>query len=308
MNEKVFLTGGTGFIGSHLAPKLIEKGYNVHLLVRHSPTQAPLPKKAKIHIGDILDIHSLRKIVKEVQPHYVLHLAALTPVRFSIANPFIYAKTIYLGTMNMVDAALESDALKKFVHASSAEVYEPKDGELKETDKLNGITPYGISKVAADLYIRNAYDNYGLPYIVLRPTNTFGRKTEKGYFIEKVITTMMTSNKLLLNGDPSVVRDWLYVEDHVNGYVKAIESKKTNEVYNIGTRTGKTLKETVDTIKVMLDWKGKVEWGRKPRNEPKTLVLNSLKAYSELGWEPEYTFKQGIEKVIEFWKWKLCEK
>ncbi|MFH1978682.1 MAG: GDP-mannose 4,6-dehydratase [Candidatus Aenigmatarchaeota archaeon] len=300
---KVLVTGGNGFVGSHLVQRLAEKGHEVEALVKHSTRASQLPNDIKTHTTELLDIQGLKKMVREFQPEVVCNLAALTPVRFSFDNPFIYAQTNYIGTMNMVFAAMESSILKKFIHASTAETYLPKDIPMKETDELYGSTPYGVSKVAADYFIRVAGDCYGLPYIVLRPTNTYGRKTEKGYFMEKIITTMLTSEKLVLDGTPEVIRDWMFVEDHVQGYLRAIEGKAINEVFNISTGIGMTLGDTVETIRKVIGWDGEVVWGNKPRpNDPKYLVLDNSKAKQMLNFDPEYTLEQGVKRTIEIWK------
>lgn len=300
---KILVTGGTGFIGSHLIEKLIEMGHDVSVIVRHSTRPFNFQNNVKTITADLLDKHSLTKAVKDVQPEIVCHLAALTPVRFSFDNPFIYAETNYIGTMNMVFASLQSPVLKKFIFASTAETYKPKNSPLKETDELYGSTPYGISKVAADYFVRVAGDCYGLPYIILRPTNTYGRKTEKGYFIEKIITTMLSSNKLVLDGTPNVVRDWMYIYDHVQGYIRAIESKVINEVFNISTKNGITLGGTVKTIKDVLNWKGEVVWGNNPRpNDPKYIVLDNTKAIKMLKFKPKYNLESGLKETIDYWK------
>ena len=155
---KILITGGTGFIGSNLVKKLAEKGHEVCVVVKHSTRPFSFPKGIEAVTADLLDIQGLKKIVRHVQPEIVCHLAAMTPVRYSFDNPFIYAETNYIGTMNMVSASLDSPVLKKFIHASTAETYKPKNSPLKETDELYGSTPYGVSKVAAENFIRVAGD------------------------------------------------------------------------------------------------------------------------------------------------------
>ena len=297
------LTGGTGFIGSHLTEELLKRGYDVSLLLRHSPRKFDVPLGATSYTGDLLDIYSLKKIIKHLQPEAILHLAGMTPVRHSFANPVIYAETNLLGTMNLSLASKECSSLEKFIVASTAEVYKSKDSPIKETDELYGTTPYGVSKVAVDYWIRVAGDCYGLPYILLRPSNTYFRKTERGYFIEKVITTMLTSNKLVLNGTPDSERDWMFVDDHVQGYIKALESDSVNDVYNISTGVGTSVGDVVEMVKEMIGWKGTITWGGKPRpNEPKYLILDNSKARRELNFIPKYPLERGLQIVINHWK------
>jgi nucleoside-diphosphate-sugar epimerase len=307
---KIFITGGSGFIGSHLIPKLLEKNYEVYALVRHSPRKAKIEIPSEnIIIGDILDIHCLKKVIKEIQPEIVIHLAAITPVRYSFENPYIYAETNYIGTMNMVLASLLSRKLERFIYGSSIEVYgDVSSGVLINEDfpMLAG-TPYAVSKVAADLFVQISGKCYNLPYTILRPTNTYGRKTEKGYFIEKVITQMLTKNEVFLDGNPETVRDFMYVEDHVSAYLRAIEYQtEYDRIFNIAPSEPRKLREVVDIIKNLIGWEGEIHWNVNPRpSDPHFLVANNMKARSILGWSPKYSLEEGLKLTIDYWKKKL---
>jgi len=303
---KILVTGASGFIGSHLAEELTGRDHEVHALVRHSPRVSLLPEEVEAITGDLMDIFSLKKAMRMAQPEMVCHIAALTPVRYSFDNPFIYAQTNYVGTMNMVHAALEQPTVEGFVHASTAEVYKPKHRPLVEDDKLFGSTPYGVSKVAADYYVQVAGECYGLPYTILRPSNSYGRRRERGYIVEKIITTMLTSsNELVLDGSPHIVRDYMHISDHVNGYLRAIESKKRG-VFNISTGKETSVRDLVATAKSITGFHGHVKYLGKPRpHDPEYLVLDNAKAIAELGWEPKVGLKEGLKRVASFWRDKL---
>lgn len=303
--SKILLTGATGFVGSHLTKELVKRDHEVHALVRHSPRASPLPEGVEAITGDLLDIFSLKKAMRTVQPEVVCHIAALTPVRYSFDNPFIYAQTNYVGTMNMVHAALKQPTMERFIHASTAEVYEPRHRPMKEEDKLFGSTPYGVSKVAADHYVQVAGDCYGLPYTILRPSNSYGRKRERGYIVEKIITTMLTSDELVLNGSPYIIRDYMHISDHVNGYLRAIESKKGG-IFNISTGKETGVGDLVAIAKSVTDFRGEVRFMGKPRpHDPVYLVLDNAKARAELGWEPKVGLKEGLKLVADFWRSRL---
>jgi len=300
----VLLTGITGFIGSHLAPKLNERGDKVYALLRHSPRMVEIPKYVTSINGDLIDIHSLKKAIREAQPEVIIHTAGMTPVRYSFENPFIYAETNYLGTMNLVHAALDYPRLEKFIHASTAEVYKPKM-DIKETDELFGSTPYGVSKVAGDYYVQIAGKCFGLPYIILRPTNTYGRKTERGYFIEKVVNQMLSGNKIVLDGNPAVYRDFMYVDDHVNGYLKSTEYKGNQEIFNLSTNRPITIGNTVKLAKEKLNWDGEIFFEGSPRPyDPEALCLNSAKANEKMNWKAEVSLEDGVKKVADYWRGK----
>ena len=299
----IFLTGITGFIGSHLTPKLNEKGYKVYALLRHSPRAVEIPKYVTSINGDLLDIHSLKKAIREAQPEIIIHTAGMTPVRYSFENPFIYAHTNYIGTMNLVHASLDNPQLEKFIHASTAEVYKPKATPVLETDELFGSTPYGVSKVAGDYYVQIAGKCFGLPYILLRPTNTYGRKTEKGYLIEKVVNQMLTSKKLVLDGNPNVYRDFMYVDDHVNGYLKAVEYKGSQEIFNLSTNRPVRIQDVTDISRTVLNWDGEVFFEGSPRPyDPEALLLDSHKANEKMNWTAGITLEEGIQRVADYWR------
>ncbi len=302
----VFLTGATGFVGSHLAPALNSKGYSIYALVRHSANPTPIPNYVKPLHGDLLDLHSLRGAIRIAQPEIVVHTAAFTPVRKSFTNPYVCGQVNYLGTINMVHATLESPMLRKFIYASTAECYKSYSDRQTEKNELFGSTAYGVSKVAAELYVRVAGDCHGLPYIVLRPSNSYGRKTEKGYLIEKIVTTMLTSNKLSLDGTPDPVRDFMYIDDHVCGYLAAIEKGKPNNIFNISTCSAISVAGVVTLAAKVLDWTGDVSYGSNVRPyDPPYLVLDNTKAAKQLNWQPKVPLNEGLRKVADYWKDKL---
>ena len=303
---RVLITGVTGFIGSHLAEKLIERGHKVYAVMRISPTPAKNIPKGVITIrADLLDFHSLTKAIRISQPEYIFHLAAMTAVRYSYANPFIYAEVNYRGTMNLVHASLKCPVLKRFIYASTMEVYKHTDKALTEKSELYGSTPYGVSKVATDYYVQVAGDCYGLPYTILRCCNTYGRKTEKGYLVEKIVTTMLTEDRLELNGRPDLVRSFMYVDDHVRAYLYCMEKEAENQVFNFAPKKAYSIGEIVETCKELLNWKGEIVYGVKPRpSEAMRLYSDASKAKRILGWEAKNNLEEGLRRTIAYWRGK----
>lgn len=293
---RLLVTGATGFVGSNLIQRLNPE--EVHILVRHVPTRR-IPSGVKVHLADILDFYSLRRVIREVQPTHVIHLAALTPVRYSFHNPWAYSLTNFTGTMNMVHASLESPVLERFIQASTAEVYAPSKEALKEEDSLSSATPYAVSKVGADLYVQMAMKCYGLPATILRPANTYGRTTEFGYVVEKTLTTMLKGEDLYLDGSPEAERDFMFVSDHVNAYLKALEANKDG-VYNIGRGKAVSIRVLVELCKTITNYKGQVSYQHNPRPyDPPKLVLNPTKAQRELNWRAEVELEEGLRRTVE---------
>ena len=298
------MTGVTGFIGSHLAEELIKRGYKVYALIRHSPTPVKnIPKEVITMKGDLLDYHSLILAIRSSQPTYIFHLAAMTPVRDSFDNPFIYQEINYRGTMNLVHASLECSILKRFIYASTMEVYKHKETPMDEESELYGSTPYGVSKIAADYYVRVAGDCYGLPYTILRCCNTYGRKTETGYLVEKIITMMLTKDKLELDGNPDSVRSFMYVDDHVQAYLYCMKEEAKNQVFNFAPVKVYSVMEIVETCKKILNWKGEVVYGTNPRpSEALKLTLDASKAKRILDWEAKVNLEEGLRQTIIYWR------
>ena len=316
---QIVLTGITGFIGSHLAKKLIQLGNTVYGIIRPS-SQRTLERFKDISsdiiliTADITDYLSVSNALKTADPDFVVHLAALSPVRLSFERPFDYEKVNFLGTMNIVHAMLELSDYKKrkLVAASTAEVYGVHAGKkpLAEDASLKPSSPYAVTKVAADKYLQMAAQVYDLNAVVLRPSNTYGRKFDKSFMAEYLITTMLKKEKVYV-GAPESVREYMYVDDHVNGYIRAMEKGKKGQVYNIGTGKGISNQALAETIAGKLNFSTKnIILGAYPPGYPLRptisdqpyIILDATKARNELGWKPQVDLAKGLDLTIEHWK------
>lgn len=325
-NKKTLLiTGSTGFIGSHLVKKLVDK-YQVIALVSPSDIGVrPLPENASVEYTDFGDFDLVKKILSKNKPKIILHLAALSPVRYSFENPNIYQKVNYLATINLVQVAMEIENFEKFVYASTMETYGWQSNRKLFTENLSlhPDSPYAVSKVAAEKYIQMLSRAFGFPAVILKACNTFGRKNERGYIVEYIITEMLKGRSPEL-GTPEAVRDLMYVDDHVDAYLKVTEFKmpETKEMknilekdpiaftFNIGNGLEFTMKEIAQKIGEIIGFKGEIKRGFpkdypwRPSTAP-YLSLNASKAKELLGWKPEVSLEEGLEKTIEFWKENL---
>ncbi len=313
----VLVTGCTGFIGSNISIKLIEQGYKVYGLVRHISKRDLEPLGTvleKLHLikGDLTQYHSISSAIRAAQPSFVLHLGALTPVRLSFEDPFPYISINFEGTVNIVHAILEKARKARLVYASTAEVYGWQEGRepIKETTLLNPASPYSVSKEAADQYVRMAMKIYDLRATVLRPINTYGRRAEKGYLVEYLVSSMLKGETCYI-GAPKSVRDYMFKDDHVNAYLKSIESEKAvGQVFNISPSNPVTNKELVQIVAGSTGYKGNIVYGSYPPGypqrpaqwDPDYLVLDNTKITKILGWKPTVTLEEGIMKTIESWK------
>lgn len=320
----VVLTGVTGFIGRRLAQTLIDRGYKVHTLIRHASARdlnniKDLLNKAVLLTADLTDYHSVRNAIRGANPDYVCHLGALTPVRYSFEHPFENEETNYKGTMNVVHALLETSDFKsrRLISASTAEVYgwQEKNVPFTEDLPLNPASPYAVSKAAADMYIRMAGEVYGLNYTVLRPSNSYGRISETGFIVEYLITTMLKGKNVYI-GTPDSIRDYMFVDDHVNAYVQAIENENASrQVFNVSTGVPTSNKELAEKIAELVGYSKRIAFGSYPPgypqrptfSDPPYLVLNSSKIQRELKWKPTRSLNEGLHVVIKDWKDKLIK-
>ncbi len=316
---RALITGIMGFIGSHLAQKLVDEKMEVYGLERRVANRnmaviADLIQDITLVSGDCSDYVSVRNAVKTVNPDVIVHLAALSPVRDSFERPFEYQQANYIGTMNIAHALLElqDPQTRRLVAASTAEVYGiQKEEPLKETLPLRPSSPYAVSKAAGDIYLQMMFNSFNLKGTIMRPTNSYGRKFDTSFMVEYLVTKMLRGEKIYI-GSPGSVRDYMYVDDHVNGYLLAMRNDKAiGQVFNVGTGIGVSNKELALLIakKTGFDEKN-IALGAYPPGYPlrplvsdqKSIVLDSTKIRKELGWKPSVTLEEGIEKVIAYFK------
>jgi len=315
----VAVTGVTGFIGSNLAKKLVELGYCVFGVTRHCASRTLKPIEEILDdivllSADVTDFRSTLNALKTANPDYICHLAALTPVRLSFEKPFDCERINYFGAMNVAHATMELPDYKerRLIFASTPEVYgiHACGKALNENTLFRPSSPYAVSKAAADMYIRMLAFVCDLNAVVLRPANTYGRKFEKEFMVEYLITSML-GNKKVYVGAPESIREYLYVEDHVEAYIRAMENGMKGEAYNIGRGEGIKNRELAEKIAEKTGYDvNRMIFGSYPPGYPSRpilsdqphIILDCTKAKKELGWSPRVTLDEGLERAIEYWK------
>ncbi len=317
--EKILITGASGFIGQEIIKKLISKEYlnkyQIHVLERYVTGRYSLDSSPNIikHYGNLTDYPVIRNIVREIKPDYCIHLAAISAVSFSYDHFLEVNETNYLGSINLFEALYrEVPDFKHIIVAGTSEEYgmtlQDINKKLNENSDLYPNSPYAVSKVAISLYLKYMSDAYQFKYIILRPFNTYGRKDNTHFFIERTITQMLLEKDKIYLGDPTSVRDWLYIEDHVNGYIKALThySKAINQTIQLCTGKGYTTKETAEFISKLTKFKGEIIWNSTPSRplDAKILIGDNTKAKNLLDWEPKYNLEEGLNKTIDYWKIK----
>jgi len=310
-NKKVLITGAGGFIGSHLTERLVELKAKVKAFVRYNARNDRglleiLPKhiqdKIDVFVGDLKDPESVRRAVKNME--IIFHLGAIIPIPYSYLDPRNVFETNALGTMNVLNAVREY-GIERMIHTSSSEVYGTACyTPIDEKHSLQAQSPYAASKIAADKLVESFYLSYELPVATIRPFNTYGPRQSARAVIPTIITQALTGDKVLL-GAMNPKRDFLYVEDTVNGFIKVAESENTiGETLNIGTGIAISIGDLVDKIIAIIGKKVDVIFDatriRPEKSEVKYLIADNAKAKRLIGWEPKVSLDDGLKKTVEW--------
>lgn len=316
---RVLLTGITGFIGGELAHKLIGQGHEVlgfvrYVIGRDLKSIRDIEDKITLITCDIADYVSVRNAIKKVEPEVILHLAALSPVRLSFEHPFDFQQSNFMGTVNIAESLMELYGPHKIrlVVASTAEVYGIQEEKpFTEDMAFKPSSPYAVSKAAMDMYMRMLLIVHDFNGVIMRSSNTFGRKYDTGFFTEYVITKMLAGEDVYI-GAPDSLRDYIYVDDHVDAYILAMTSPEAKgHTLNIAGGAGYTNREwALKIAKECAFDTTKIHFGEYPPGYPYRplasdqpyLVLDSSKAKKILGWEQKISPEEGLKKTIEYWK------
>lgn len=307
---KVLVTGITGFIGSHLVPRLIEQGYEIYVLQRHITGRYVLGEQAReAFFCDLRDYFAIRKLLAEVQPEVVIHLAAISPVSYSYDHPQEVFAVNTIGTINLAEACLrEMPHFKRFLFAGSSEEYGIQtEFPIKEDAELRANSPYSVSKIAADSYLRYMRDAYDFPVTILRSFNSYGRKDDTHFVVERAVTQLIKSPVVKL-GDITAVRDFMYIDDHVNGYLSCLNNENAKgEVFNFCTGVGVTIEQLVHKIGELLGIEAKIVPSTIPKRplDIQVLIGDNSKARQMLNWSPKFTLEQGLKRTIDYWGKRL---
>lgn len=307
--KKILVTGAGGFIGSHLVEKLVPLGSVVKCFVRYNSRSdwghiETLPKNIienlNVISGDLRDYNAIRNALKDVD--IVFHLGAQVSIPYSYANPRETIETNIIGTLNVLTAAREN-GIQKIVHTSTSEVYGTAQYvPIDEKHPLQGQSPYSASKIGADKIAESFYLAFGLPVATIRPFNTFGPRQSARAVIPTIITQALTKEKILL-GFLHPTRDYTYVDDLVQAFVRIAESPKSvGEVINIGSNfeisIGELAKKVIFLVGKDIEIVTDPSRQRPPKSEVERLWCNNIKAKELVGWKPSISLEDGLRKTI----------
>lgn len=321
---RICITGGAGFIGSHVVRQFVTNYpeshiYNLDALtyagnlenlrdIENSPNYTFLK-------ADIRNQEEITQIFKTYQFDAIIHLAAESHVDRSISNPLAFVETNVLGTVNLLNAfktLWKNDFTgKRFYHVSTDEVYGTlgEDGLFTETTSYDPRSPYSASKAASDHFVRAYGETYNLPYLISNCSNNYGEYHFPEKLIPLFINNILNDKPLPVYGDGNYTRDWLYVKDHARAIDLIFHEGKNYETYNIG---GFNEWKNIDLVKLLckqMDLKlGRVEGTSEKlitfvKDRPghdKRYAIDATKLNKELGWHPSVTFEEGLSKTIDW--------
>lgn len=292
---KIGITGGSGFIGTHVANALKSK-YEVVIFDRHKPNIEGI----EFIKGNIID-DSIQKAFEDCD--VVIHLAAAVGVKITEEDPILTLNTNILGTKNVLEAC-KSNNVKKIILASSSEVYgEPLKTPIEESDPAIPITTYGISKIAAEEYVKAYAVSFGLKYTILRFFNVYGPGQSKDFVIPEFVSNTSKNNPILIHGSGSQIRSFCHISDISKGVSLSIE-KGDNEIINIGNANEPiTISELAKKIIDITNSKSNIQFvpftdsNRRRQKEIINRIPSIKKAESMLSYKPEISLNDGISML-----------
>lgn len=310
--KKILVTGSEGFIGSHLTEELVKKGYDVKAFVLYNSFNSngwldTLPKsimdQVEIFQGDIRDPHGVKSAVEGTDA--VFHLAALIAIPFSYHSPDAYVDTNIKGTLNVLQAARESENERVLV-TSTSEVYGTAQYvPIDEKHPYQGQSPYSATKIGADRLAESFYRSFDLPVSIVRPFNTFGPRQSARAVIPTIIMQLLAGREEIKLGSLTPTRDFNYVKDTVNGFIEIYESDKTiGEEINIATQQEISIGELANELIRQINPKARIvceEQRLRPvKSEVNRLLGANAKIKELTSWQQDYTFEQGLAETIDF--------
>jgi UDP-glucose 4-epimerase len=303
---KIMVSGGAGFIGSHVVDLYITVGFEVVVIDDLSTGHVRnINPAAKFYKMDICD-PAIKAIFERERPDIVNHHAAQMNVRRSVAEPLIDARINILGSINLLECAKEY-GVQRFIYISSGgAVYgEPEYLPCDEIHSVNPICPYGASKHTVEHYLYMYHVNYDLPYIVLRYANVYGpRQDPHGEAGVVAIFTgqMLSGEQVVINGDGEQLRDYIHVRDCAGANLIATQDDIENGIYNVGSSIGTSVNQIYSSLKGITGYSLDPVHAQAKLGETRNIYLDATKARNYLGWKPMISLDQGLVDVVDYFQ------
>ena len=310
---KILVTGGAGFIGSHLIEKLLEEGYEVICLDNFNDYYNPQIKRnnikpflREIHFNlveaDIRDKDALKEIFEKYKFQKVIHLAAQAGVRLSLKQPNLYVDVNVNGTLNLLELSREYK-IKNFIFGSSSSVYgATKEIPFSEEGKLKPISPYGVSKRAGELLCSTYNHLYNLSFTIFRFFTVYGPRQRPDMAIHKFTKLIDEGKEIYLYGDGETSRDYTYISDIVEGIMSALNKDFNYEIFNLGNSNPTNLSHLISLIEKNLGKSAKIKYLPEQPGDPSITFADISKSKRMLNYNPKTKMEEGVKNFIEWYK------
>ncbi|MBS3105507.1 SDR family NAD(P)-dependent oxidoreductase [Candidatus Woesearchaeota archaeon] len=302
--KNALITGATGFIGANLARELASRKFNVNVLTRHTSNLwrlSDIKDKIRAHNADILDADKLSDVVHGIKPDYIFHLAAYGAYPRIETDKKAILETNMIGTYNLLKATLDIP-YRCFINTGSSSEYGTKNKAMKESDAPEPNTFYGAAKAAATMLCQNFARQYKKPIITLRPFSAYGYYEEPFRLIPDVIIKCINQKDVHLTSGGQK-RDFVFIEDVIDAYMKAIERPSSGLVLNVGSGSDVSVKEVASLIHRLIKSKNKLLFGKKRKEQFETDICwkaDTAAIKKALNWKAETSLISGLKKTIEW--------
>jgi len=311
--SNILVTGGAGFIGSKILEAALRKGHFCICIDRFEDKHFPNIKRQNISYllghdsfsmveGDILDLNLLKEVISENSIDYIYHQAAKVGVNFSIENPLITHEINSKGSINVIMASLDG-GVKGIINASSSSVYgKSKYLPIDEEHPTFPISPYGVTKLIGEHYMRVFSELYDLSTVSLRYFTVYGPGMRLDNALSIFIKNALQNKDIEISGNGSYSRDYTYISDIVEANLLFMNKKFSGDVFNIGRGEGITIKELADTILELTGSKSKIKYSKEKKGNIVHELANTNKLEKKLNWKPKVSLEEGLKKFIEHFK------
>lgn len=302
---KILVTGGAGFIASHIVDAYIAGGHDVHIIDDFSTGQQKnVNPRAELHRMDIADPRAAH-LIEEIKPSVLNHHAAQMDVRRSVADPAFDARTNIVGFINLLEACKNAGVQKVLYSSSGGAVYGDREPiPANEHHETLPLSPYGVSKLTGELYLGYYHMVFGLPYVALRYANIYGPRqssTGEAGVIAIFITRLLAGERPTINGDGKQTRDYVFVDDVVKANVAALETSYVGAV-NIGTGIETDVVTICNELRRGIATEIEAVHGPGKPGEQRRSCLDASLAGEALGWKPEVSLQEGLAKTIAYYR------
>ncbi len=303
---KILVTGGAGFIASHITDAYVAKGHQVAIVDNLSSGQeSNINPKAEFHNIDIND-QNLKDVINQFNPDIINHHAAQINVRASIEDPSFDAKVNIIGLLNLLEAAKSNQNVKKIILASTGGAIYGDADQVPTTEEYPAwpISPYGIAKLTSEHYLHYYKEVFNLPFVSLRYANVYGpRQNPHGEagVVAIFYQRILSGQEFVINGEGNQTRDFVFVEDVVEANIAALDPNLTG-IFNIGTSIETSVNQLVQNLKQSINHQQQIKHGPAKKGEQKRSSLSYKKANQTFNWEPKVKLAQGLEKTAKFFQ------